>query len=196
MTDNEGDQSDSAAFPILVRELRDAVNLFETARRVRMPLQVPDEVYQLCRAIIDLCDRPVPPGDGSASEPDLGGASKATPPSMRRRAEQSALRHAPLRQMIFEVIPPGEPFTVSDVTRGLNALGIAASSTAVSNALGYWVTRSRLERTRKGVYQTMAGHRDQLSDSSGLNSQPENPATPALGTTAPPLQGEGRMRAG
>ena len=164
MTEDAGTTPDPPAFPAaLVRELREAVTLFDTLRRVRMPYVVPEDVYELCRAVIAHHDHPAEPGPG-------GGP----PPTSRRRAEESALHHAPLRQMIFEVIPPGESFNIADVTRGLAELGIDATSSAVSNVLGYWVTRGRLQRTRKGVYQSLAG--TDAQETSGPSDREEPPA--------------------
>jgi hypothetical protein len=164
MTEDTGTTPGPPDFPALVRQLREAVALFDTLERVRMPYAVPDDLYELCRAVIDHHDHPAEPGPG-------GGP----PPTSRRRAEESALHHAPLRQMIFEVIPPGESFTVSDVTRGLADLGISANPSAVSNVLGYWVTRKRLQRVRKGVYRSLAGtDAQEPADSSDREEPPGN----------------------
>jgi hypothetical protein len=167
--------TDLPAFPDLIRELREAVVLFDTLRRVQMDYAVPDELYELCRAIVDHHDR---------NGPAPGGPTPRTPPPRgRREVERRALRHAPLRQMVFEAIPPGEEFTVSDVTHVLAGLGITASATAVSNALGYWVTRGRLRRVRKGVYQSLAA-RPAETTSSGTASSEEDRAA------EPPAQGQ------
>lgn len=167
--------TDLPAFPDLIRELQDAVVLFDTLRRVQMSYTVPDELYELCQRVVEHRDQP----EGS---PPRSRGHKSVPSSPDRlSAEQNALRHAPLRQMVFEVIPPGEEFSVSDVTHGLADLGIAANATAVSNALGHWAARGRLRRVRKGVYRSLAG--DSAQNTSAVDSFND---TQDLGSTSSP----------
>ncbi|MFI0354276.1 hypothetical protein [Actinomadura sp. 9N407] len=181
---------DLPAFPDLIRELREAVALFDALRRVQMDYEVPDELYELCRAIVDHRDQ--------TGEPTPGGPTpKGTrSPRGRRVVEQRALRHAPLRQMVFEVIRPGEEFTVSDVTRGLADLGIAAEANAVSNALGYWVTRERLRRVRKGVYQSLAASQGETTSGVPLKESSGEERVPGRGGTLSPGGPGGDRKAG
>jgi regulator of replication initiation timing len=62
---------------------------------------------------------------------------------------------APLRRLVWRVIPADRSFSVAEVAEGLVALGVPkpSSRNEISNALGYWVRRGRLERCSKGVYR-------------------------------------------
>lgn len=119
------------AFPTLVAELRRAVDLFDAMARVNMPHTVPPELVELCERVIE---------HGAPSGPD------------RRAIERAALRHAPLRQMIWQVVPIGKEFTVREAKEGLERLGIDAESDAVSNVLGHIARNGRMHRVRKGRY--------------------------------------------
>jgi hypothetical protein len=128
----------------LVRALNEVVAAIDRARSVGLPVDVPDQLYRACVEVIARHQSPgLPDGSGSGSS--------------SRRASGAAADHAsvhdvPLRRLVWQVINPGEEFTVNQVLHRLVLMGVRPPANAVSNALGYWVSRQRLQRLRKGVY--------------------------------------------
>jgi hypothetical protein len=144
----------------LVQRLNDVRNAISRARSLGVPVQVPEPLYQACLALID--DHNGPRGGGGVVP--TGSMSRSTSVRMSPRdvdvaspaagseALDDLITKVPLRQMLWQVITPGEEFTVTDVTERLERRGLSWPANKVSNALGYWVSRRRLERRRKGVY--------------------------------------------
>jgi hypothetical protein len=66
--------------------------------------------------------------------------------------DHASVHDVPLRRLLWQVLDPGEEFTVNEVVERLAAIGVHSPANKVSNALGYWVSRQRLDRQRKGVY--------------------------------------------
>lgn len=137
----------------------------EQAREAGLPLDVPEGIAQACRRIITLVDAVVDGSDSDdpASERDAGSATSRRGRDSANIVAGTALatskeagrlaRRVPLRQMVWMVIQPGEEVAVGTVVERLRQRGLDWPANKVSNALGYWVERGRLQRSRKGVYQ-------------------------------------------
>ncbi|ONF73968.1 hypothetical protein [Amycolatopsis keratiniphila] len=111
-------------------ELERIANARDTARAAGLAVEIPPALLDACAAVIRLAEQ----------DPD----APASPGSMARLL--------PLRRALWHVLDPGERVTVTEVAARLADFGRADPAHKVSNALGYWVTRGRLERERKGVY--------------------------------------------
>lgn len=118
----------------LARRLLAMAEAFDRARALGLPVSVPEELFQACLAIVDRHEGGQGPGRGTS------------------RAGDTVLADVPLRKAVWQVISPDERFTVTDVTERLASLGVEASASQISNALGYWVKAQRLIRERKGLY--------------------------------------------
>jgi hypothetical protein len=86
------------------------------------------------------------------------------------------MQDVPLRRLVWQVINPGEEFTVADISARLAELGASWPTTAVSNALGYWASRERLTRVRKGTYNYPRPGSLSGSLTSSADQQQEGPA--------------------
>jgi hypothetical protein len=163
----------------------------DQARSLGLPVNVPQLLYQACLEIIERYDPSVGPdgAEGQAQPPSTQGAgarAQLTPtrPNLSAgtgRQRQLALNPSvagasyadvPLRRLIWQVLDPGEEFTVADVVDRLADLGTSWTATNVSNALGYWVSRGRLARQRKGVY-TYPVTSDRITDPNAERAQQE-----------------------
>jgi len=149
--------------PQLAESLKKVATAIDQARALGLPVSVPEPLYLACVAIINRHEQP----DGGTP---TGASSSASPARPAASEHQLALREGsplsashspnagvkvddvPLRRLIWQVINPGEEFTVADVGQRIAALGVSWPPSAVSNALGYWASRGRLTRKRKGVY--------------------------------------------
>ena len=134
----------------LARALDRMAEAIDHARAIGLAVEVPDALYRACLAIVSRYRAP----------------SHSTDPDQRRRTAHSSASVAttgsrpsrplptdvPLRRLVWQVLDPGEEFTVTDVVGRLNLLNVSAHPNKVSNVLGYWVSRGRLARRRKGVY--------------------------------------------
>jgi hypothetical protein len=169
MTQSARDPAEVADAHYLAMTLMAIVAAIDQARSLGLPVNVPRPLYQACLEIVERYDPSAEPeGTGSlARQPSVPGADARTPlrpnppAGTARRVRQSALdpgavgssiQDVPLRRLIWQVLDPGEEFTVADIVDRLAALGTSWSASNVSNALGYWVSRGRLARQRKGVY--------------------------------------------
>ncbi len=98
-------------------------------RNLGLEVTAPVQLVQACRDLITEADDP--PHD-TRDRPSV----RATAPAPRNLAPHL----------------PGEQFTATDVTDRLDTRGRLVTPAKVSNALGYWVDRSRLTRISKGHY--------------------------------------------
>ena len=173
----------------LVTTLMAIVAAIDQARSLGLPVNVPQSLYRACLEIVERYDPSagLAGTGGLAKQPFVEDAGARTPlrpnpsPGTTRRARRSALNPAatgasvhdvPLRRLIWQVLDPGEEFTVADVVGRLADLGTSWSASNVSNALGYWVSRGRLTRQRKGVY-TYPVTSDQVADLSAERTHQE-----------------------
>lgn len=121
----------------LARRLKLLADTIEKARALGLPVGVPPTLLAACQHIVTLqLDASEPPTEPLTPGPD----------------GRDAMHDVPLRRLVWKVIDPGETFTVTDVTERLRQLGVTWPTNKVSNALGYWVSRQRLQRESKGVY--------------------------------------------
>lgn len=142
----------------LVRGLQQVSAAIEQARLLGVDVAVPADLYEICNKIVR--QQNLASGHGgsvdskSGSTESEGGSSRRTGRSGKGRVKELDVRaqDVPLRRLVLQVITPGREFTVADVTKDLRDLGATWEANKVSNALGYWVGRGRLERSRKGVY--------------------------------------------
>jgi hypothetical protein len=147
----------------LARGLRDVASAVGHARSVGVPVAVPEPLYLACLEIVSLHDEPSLttsltgarqlPRTGDAAGLGRDGSNGGT--SRQRPGQALApvpLHDIPLRRLVWQVLDPGYEFSVADVVSRLAGLGLNHPANKVSNALGYWVSRGRLERRRKGVY--------------------------------------------
>lgn len=144
----------------LVQRLREIVAAVDTARALGAHAEVPHALREACAAVIA---RDTSPGGGGwrAVPAALTGSGAETPRTGRGVALDSPAggltdaemaQQVPLRRLIWQVISPGEEFTVAQIVDRLAELGAQWPANKVSNALGYWVNRNRLDRPRKGRY--------------------------------------------
>jgi hypothetical protein len=173
----------------LVQSLQRVASAFDQARASGLGVSVPESLYAACLEIVNrhgFTGGPTggnPPGGGrQGREPSL----PATPTSLRRDRRVD-MEDIPLRRLVWQVVNPGEEFTVADVSARLAALGTPRPATAVSNALGYWASRDRLARVRKGTYSYLRPD-NAPGGTSHDDRQQEGPA--ARSNRAPKAQGE------
>lgn len=121
-----------------------------------LSVSVPEPLYLACLEIVDRHELPdgKPPGARRPYPDPVSSTVPAGAPHTlsERTADSVKMRDVPLRRLIWQVINPGEEFTVADITARLAELGAQWPTNAVSNVLGYWVSRDRLTRIRKGTY--------------------------------------------
>ena len=150
----------SSDLQFLTEALRGVAAAFDQARISGLSVSVPESLYVACLEIISRHDSPdgapggTPPGarqhgQGRATAPGPAGTSRSP---RDRMAGQVDMQDVPLRRLVWQVIDPGEEFTVADIAARLAELGASYPATAVSNVLGYWASQDRLARVRKGTY--------------------------------------------
>ena len=154
MTDHAGRPAAAPPDPQLLAESLQAVAAaFDQARMSGLSVSVPETLYLACLDIVDRHDLPggKPPGGRDLHrEPTVPRAPAGT--SGGRTVNRVKMQDVPLRRLVWQVINPGEEFTVADISARLAELGASWPTTAVSNVLGYWASRERLIRIRKGTY--------------------------------------------
>jgi hypothetical protein len=151
------DQADppAAASPdprLLAESLRAVAEAFDHARASGLSVAVPESLYEACLDIVDRHDAPGGKPPGARRSIRKRGPSAASGISGGRTGDLVKLKDVPLRRLVWQVINPDEEFTVTDIGARLTELGAVWPATAVSNVLGYWVSRERLTRVRKGTY--------------------------------------------
>ncbi|NUT52009.1 MAG: hypothetical protein HOV94_32655 [Saccharothrix sp.] len=154
MGNRKGSTEDILAVDDLVQGLNRVIAAVDAAREVGLPLSVPTPLLDVCKRMLDSAGelRNTPVHDGPATSPGRTGGSAAKQ-RLPGSGEQSALlQDMPLRRLIWQVLDPGEEVNVGEVTARLKRLRVDLPANKVSNALGYWASRGRLERSRKGVY--------------------------------------------
>lgn len=179
----------------LARTLGEMAAAIDQARSMGLPVNVPEPLYRACLEIIDRYDPPAGPDDTEAETspssvrdanaqghravahrgPSARATRTARQPAASRMAGGASIDDVPLRRLIWQVLDPGEEFTVTDVVERLTELGGSWPANKVSNALGYWVARRRLARQRKGVYRYPVAN-DPFADLRDEDSQQEIPA--------------------
>jgi hypothetical protein len=117
----------------LARRLMAVAEAIDQARSLGLPVAIPPELQRACQAIVSRGGDETGPGTPLT----VGGP---------------ALQDVPLRKILFQVITPGERFTVQEVAERLSAIGVSAPTNKISNALGSWVRSGRLVREKKGQY--------------------------------------------
>jgi hypothetical protein len=127
-------QQEAAELAARLMRLAEAIS---GARALGLSVDVPQPLHTACLHVAALHGK------------ELGAAAEPSPPYAESR---DPMHDVPLRRLIWQVIDPGETFTVTEVTERLRELGVTWPTNKVSNALGYWVSRQRLQRPRKGVY--------------------------------------------
>lgn len=186
----------SSDVQFLTEALRGVAAAFDQACLSGLSVSVPESLYVACLGIIDRHDSPdgtpggAPPGarhQGQDRAParELPGASGH---SHGRVAGQVEIQDVPLRRLVWQVIDPGQEFTVADIAARLAELGASYPATAVSNVLGYWASQDRLARVRKGTYLYPRPGSPPGSLNSPNNGQQEGPA--ASTSRAPKARGE------
>jgi hypothetical protein len=159
----ELEQSTATSTPTDMSELVDALQeltaAFDQARTIGLPVTVPLPLYQACLAVIarhddpDTIDGPSRSANTAADAENAGEPGTSSNRAGRKwRPSQDALQDVPLRKLVWRVIVPGEQFTVAEIGKRLSDLDVPAPANKISNTLGYWVSRGRLIRARKGVY--------------------------------------------
>lgn len=181
---------------LLAESLRGVAAAFDQARMSGLSVFVPESLYLACLQIVERHDLPdgtprgTPPvaGDPGRDQVLAPGSPSASPVSGDRMAGRVEMQDVPLRRLVWQVINPGEEFTVADIAARLAGLGASWPATAVSNALGYWASRDRLTRVRKGTYSYPRP--DSLPDplTSPNDQQQEGPA--ATTSRASKVRGE------
>lgn len=146
----------------LAADLDQMAAAIDQARAIGLSVAVPDALYRACVKIIARYgdgtgsgNVPTPSSALSTDLDDKGRSSGSRIPGapVRRSAMSPSLDDVPLRRLVWQVIDPGSEFTVSHVVHRLGELGMVVPSNKVSNALGYWASRGRLVRARKGSYR-------------------------------------------
>jgi hypothetical protein len=135
----------------LAESLRGVAAAFDRARMSGLSVSVPESLYLACQEIVDRHDLPggKPPGAGRRA---VGTAPGPPAASGDQAAGRVGMKDVPLRRLVWQVVNPGEQFTVADIAARVAELGASWPTTAVSNVLGYWASRDRLTRVRKGTY--------------------------------------------
>lgn len=123
----------------------------DQARAVGLYVDVPDVLYSACLKIVARYGTPSDPIDLSA-KPKESALNPASGSSTTSKSVGASPADVPLRRLVWQVLDPGEEFTVTDVVARLALLEVSLHPNKVSNALGYWVSRGRLARKSKGVY--------------------------------------------
>ena len=146
----------------LAKALNEVVAAIDQARSVGLPVDVPEQLYRACVEIIARHRGSRPPGGSGARSSSHRAPSSATGEAMALTEaallsntptrDHASVHDVPLRRLLWQVLDPGEEFTVNEVVERLAAIGVHSPANKVSNALGYWVSRQRLDRQRKGVY--------------------------------------------
>ena len=146
----------------LAKALNEVVAAIDQARSVGLPVDVPEQLYRACVEIIARHGGSRPPGGSGARSSSHRAPSSATGEAMALTEaallsntptrDHASVHDVPLRRLLWQVLDPGEEFTVNEVVERLAAIGVHSPANKVSNALGYWVSRQRLDRQRKGVY--------------------------------------------
>ena len=146
----------------LAKALNEVVAAIDQARSVGLPVDVPEQLYRACVEIIARHRGSRPPGGSGARSSSHRAPSSATGEAMALTEaallsntptrDHASVHDVPLRRLLWQVLDPGEEFTVNEVVQRLAAIGVHSPANKVSNALGYWVSRQRLDRQRKGVY--------------------------------------------
>jgi hypothetical protein len=154
MTDHVGRPAVAPPDPQLLAEsLRAVAAAFDQARISGLSVSLPEALYLACLEIVDRHDLPggKPPG---GRDPHRDAAVPPTPAGTpaSRTVKRVKMQDVPLRRLIWQVINPGEEFSVADVSARLAELGASWPTTAVSNVLGYWASSERMTRIRKGTY--------------------------------------------
>lgn len=145
-------QRDNAPVPnvrVLVDGIRSLLHAVETVRRTGQRADLPPDLVTACRDVVAAEER------ASIAPTDLGSAKGAQTKPLGQKwpaLDDEAISSIPLRRLLWRVLVPGEQFSVSDVVERLADQGVDHDGSTVSNALGYWVNRNRLERVRKGHY--------------------------------------------
>lgn len=177
---------------ILAESLHAVAAAIDQARLSGLSVSVPEPLYRACLEIVARHDGP----DGPRGRTPSGGGRRDTGPVLTPRTAEGSggsrdrmaggleVRDVPLRRLVWQVINPGEEFTVADIAARLAEVGASWPTTAVSNALGYWASRDRLTRVRKGTY-SYPGTGSSISPHDG---QQESPA--ATTSRAPKARGE------
>ena len=153
---------DAARADELARALNDVVAAIDQARSVGLPVEVPEQLYRACAEVISRREGSGPPGGSGARSTsrraprsaagEAAHAAGAGPSRNLPIRDHASVHDVPLRRLLWQVLDPGEEFTVNEVVERLATIGVQSPANAVSNALGYWVSRQRLARIRKGVY--------------------------------------------
>jgi hypothetical protein len=177
---------------LLAESLHAVAAAIDQARLSGLSVTVPEPLYRACLEIVTRHDGP----DGPRGRTSSSGGRRDTGPVLTSRTPEGSggsrdrttggleVRDVPLRRLVWQVINPGEEFTVADIAARLDEVGASWPTTAVSNALGYWASRDRLTRVRKGTYRyPRAGASISLHD-----GQQEGPA--ATTSRAPKARGE------
>jgi hypothetical protein len=148
----------------LTASLQKVAAAFDQARALGLPVSVPAPLYRACLEVIHRHDLE---GDGTASIERAATRPSSAPRPRRPIASRESgpvatsathpaggveISSVPLRRLVWQVINPGEEFTVTEVAERISALGASWTPSAVSNALGYWASRGRLTRRHKGAY--------------------------------------------
>lgn len=141
---------------LLAESLHAVAAAIDQARLSGLSVSVPEPLYRACLEIVERHDGP----DGPRDRTLPGGGRRDTGPVLTPQTAEGSggsrgrleVRDVPLRRLVWQVINPGEEFTVADIAARLAEVGASWPTTAVSNALGYWASRDRLTRVRKGTY--------------------------------------------
>ena len=144
----------------LAGRLNEVVVAIDQARSVGLAVDVPEPLYRACAEIVARYDRSGPPG-GSEARSSSQWALRSGIAETLASSEEEPLDHCRPESMHRSVTYPcagccgkcsirGEEFTVNEVVQRLAAIGMNSSANAVSNALGYWVSRNRLNRSVRG----------------------------------------------
>lgn len=178
MTDHSGRPAAAPPDPQLLAESLQAVAAaFDQARLSGLSVSVPGPLYLACLDIVERHDLPggKPPG-ARALHREQAAQPGSADASSDRTAERVKMQDVPLRRLVWQVINPGEEFTVADISARLAELGASWPTTAVSNVLGYWASRERLTRVRKGTYSYPRPGSLPSSPASPTDQQQEGPA--------------------
>lgn len=177
MTDHSGRPVAPPDPQLLAESLQAVAAAFDQARLSGLSVSVPESLYLACLDIVDRHDFPggKPPG-ARALQREQAVRRGSADSSSGRTAERVRMQDVPLRRLVWQVINPGEEFTVADISARLGELGAAWPATAVSNVLGYWATRERLTRVRKGTYSYDRPGSLPISPASPTDQQQDGPA--------------------
>lgn len=146
----------------LAEDLDRLATAIDQVRAVGLSVAVPESLYRACVAIIDRYET-----DSVATEGSIRAVVRPAAHSeqesallveeLKRPAGSPSLDDVPLRRLVWQTVDPEVEFTVADVVERLAGLGVYVPSNKVSNVLGYWASRGRLVRERKGTYRYPVG---------------------------------------